>query len=1273
MRFRNIALLLVFVMIAMPAVQAFAGAGPGSAYAEEPAISAAEGPAEDSAEGPAEDPAEGPDSATGTAGEPAACLPALEDMAEGIVTEPDPEEGPGLEPFASSGSQAFIDEVVRLVNVERAKYGLPPLAGWYTALNSAAAVRAGEVSTYFSHTRPNGKSCFSALDDKGVKYGWAGENIAAGYATPAAVVAGWMNSPGHRDNILDAHFNYIGVGYVYRNDNSYRHYWVQMFAGVPPTPATSVTLSKSSVGVKEGKTATLTATMKPLYSTDTVAWSSSDPSVATVSGGDYFGSTGKVKGISRGTAKITAKTSDKVLAECTVTVTTTPYSIPRITGIDPPVSGKAPGASIAATAQYTGSISWSPAIEGGVFEYGTEYTATITLTPKPGYGPYGIPADYFKVVGASSVTNEAETGVVKAVFPKTGAADAAVAIKMIPLAAPVAGAAPQASIETDEYTGRVSWSPAVGGAFAGKTGYTASIMLTAKPGFTLSGVPDGFFVIGGAGTVSYAEGTSDVIAEFPDTDWAEATRLSISPSHAILAAPGDIASFTAVLAPEGADIGRVKWGFSSSVGVMLSGGPGDEVATVELLAPAQEAGTLTVTAIYTGDGGEGIYSATATVELLPGEEVSSSTAVRLLETKVTVNKAKDVGGTLPILITEQPPSSYGLSAFSVSPMGGSAGSLLIDRVALFTRDGSKEWTVPLTTFEAHMCPADDRYIEINALSGAKDTSNVRVKVLPAGEDPGDPGKWLMAEGKISLAVVAKYPKISLKAGELSLVFKDRPAALTASSPDGAIEVLGIKAEKAADEGKVMFDGNGLRIDSASKAAAFTVKVNAKVEGYKPLAEKNWPKVKVKVVSALPKLKLSSGTVKLAGAADAPVSILSADKKKTLENWGRIDRVTIDGGAADLLRHGKAYVPGETKAGSHKLNVHFLGASKAVDLKIAVKRVKLESATISSKTKSIVVSKGHETGKDIVTVKIAPNAANLTVSDFEAAGCPAGIGFSPGPNSITFRVTDALAATKKPVTVKINSPTMQFSKPVKISFSITGSKPKCTVSVKGAIDIANPKSMATATVKLTNTTSAIKEVELTGTGSESFDVDVIAANKFAIRGREGTLPGITRSLGVAVSLENGETLTAARLVTIKPKQTVGKAYRSLTRITLYKTTPLTGRAVGLDLKTPANARLGAVRINEASVDSMKFDNSLPNNGFELRQSGKNEWTVYFKGGKAPVPADAKPLKASYKLKIELWADGTYVKTPDGSFSDCLRDGKGNPKSKPRVVTIKVTIK
>ena len=124
----------------------------------------------------------------------------------------------------------WATRVVELVNAERANAGLGPLTIDQSLVNSAT-VRAGEIAVYFDHTRPNGRDCFSAFTECGVNYSYAGENIAAGQRSPEAVVEAWMNSSGHKANILSPNFTRIGVGYVKISGTTYVHYWVQNFAG----------------------------------------------------------------------------------------------------------------------------------------------------------------------------------------------------------------------------------------------------------------------------------------------------------------------------------------------------------------------------------------------------------------------------------------------------------------------------------------------------------------------------------------------------------------------------------------------------------------------------------------------------------------------------------------------------------------------------------------------------------------------------------------------------------------------------------------------------------------------------------------------------------------------------------------------------------------------------------------------------------------------------------------------------------------------------------
>ena len=134
-------------------------------------------------------------------------------------------EVPAYTPPSVAG---YADQVVALVNTERANAGLGSVSTT-SSLNQAAQKRAEEIVSSFAHTRPDGRSCFTVFDEYGVSYMAAGENIAAGQWSPDSVMSSWMNSPGHKANILGANFNHIGVGVVYVEGSSYGYYWVQLF------------------------------------------------------------------------------------------------------------------------------------------------------------------------------------------------------------------------------------------------------------------------------------------------------------------------------------------------------------------------------------------------------------------------------------------------------------------------------------------------------------------------------------------------------------------------------------------------------------------------------------------------------------------------------------------------------------------------------------------------------------------------------------------------------------------------------------------------------------------------------------------------------------------------------------------------------------------------------------------------------------------------------------------------------------------------------------
>ena len=145
-------------------------------------------------------------------------------------TEVPKTETPKTEEPKESSNQydsSFASQVLKLVNVERVKGGLHELT-MSSALTAPANKRAQEIKTQFSHTRPNGTQWSTVLDEYGISVRAAGENLAYGYNTPEAVVQGWMNSPGHRANIMNGNFNQIGIG-VYTDSNG-TVYCTQLFS-----------------------------------------------------------------------------------------------------------------------------------------------------------------------------------------------------------------------------------------------------------------------------------------------------------------------------------------------------------------------------------------------------------------------------------------------------------------------------------------------------------------------------------------------------------------------------------------------------------------------------------------------------------------------------------------------------------------------------------------------------------------------------------------------------------------------------------------------------------------------------------------------------------------------------------------------------------------------------------------------------------------------------------------------------------------------------------
>ncbi len=125
-------------------------------------------------------------------------------------------------------------DFTRRLNAERAAAGLPALAV-DGELVSIARVRSNDMASrdYFSHTSPDGQTAFTLIDQRGISYSWAGENLARNNyplaETIAVAVRDLMASPPHRDNILSPNYTRLGVGYA--DDGSGMHYFTMIFVG----------------------------------------------------------------------------------------------------------------------------------------------------------------------------------------------------------------------------------------------------------------------------------------------------------------------------------------------------------------------------------------------------------------------------------------------------------------------------------------------------------------------------------------------------------------------------------------------------------------------------------------------------------------------------------------------------------------------------------------------------------------------------------------------------------------------------------------------------------------------------------------------------------------------------------------------------------------------------------------------------------------------------------------------------------------------------------
>ena len=849
--------------------------------------------------------------------------------------------------------------------------------------------------------------------------------------------------------------------------------------------------------------------------------------------------------------------------------------------------------------------------------------------------------------------------------------------------------------------------------------------------------------------------------------------IGIAPAHVILSDALDSGVFEVSSKTSGITYSKVAW----SVDGLVQDGAGDWCLPVPPVTPGNPATPgVKVLSVTLKDGGkkaevkaletdtartlrvravyDGLYSATATVEILPegitSGAVTERAVFKVLENKVTINKAKKAGVKVPIHITKQNPSDYGLSAFGDPGFGAFAdpapGTLKIAdiRLTVVNTLGVKvdlndpvSATAGWYTVDKH--DPDDRYIEISATMDAKNINKVRVEIKPVGST-----EWIPATSTIDLAVVEQYPAIKFTHDDLNLFFSGTAATpalpegeLKAEASDGSKVTIKKVLHNVRDNGFVDLAASNSGTDShkwplaAKKKGKQSLSVELEIEGYYQATKGNKPLVtNVSVTETIPKLKLDKASVSLADSAytannKVGIKLLSNAKNIPFESNYKVKGVacvssntgknTVLG--AEYKGDGKIDIwlltgAAATRGGTAVLRVSFEGTDRTVDLNLKVSIVKEKDLKATAKPNSAIVNVSQDyNNNNFARFDITVNAANTAwgwqIEDYtvgtskvkipyEDSDLKKAISYGYNSSLMVLYVNDNDALKKlrlngNDTKYTLNIVSRNYSvpcKPCSITLNITSNAPSFNISLgKAGIDIANPDSFQTATVKLNNVTSGISSVwvfdstidALAGKESKDFYVGSISGNTFTVKALNDKLvPGLTKKLSVEIRLWNGQMLKSwgpdkygvikDKPINITPKQTIGKKWQSKSAVTLYKAVPLAGEDIELGLTTPQNVTLGFAQINEASLKAMNFKEG----GFELSQNGHGVWTIHFKDGKAPVPKKGN-LSPSYNLKLELWAEGTYdTEVKDGN-TIAVPLKAGAKQSKPTYVTVKVFIK
>ena len=195
-------------------------------------------------------------------------------------------------------------KVLELTNAERENRNLAALTA-SDGLTRAALLRAveitkqGNLGVLEDHTRPNGSPYYTVFSNVGKYYSTYGENLDGGAATPQEVVYDWMNSTSHRENILNANFKKLGVGYNYDDPDPLNHrwYWTQLFAD---SLTTAQTVSTNQLLTANPAVDTVSKFIQGDDEPNTINNSEYGATIAALGGGDSITSTGLIVSISGG-------------------------------------------------------------------------------------------------------------------------------------------------------------------------------------------------------------------------------------------------------------------------------------------------------------------------------------------------------------------------------------------------------------------------------------------------------------------------------------------------------------------------------------------------------------------------------------------------------------------------------------------------------------------------------------------------------------------------------------------------------------------------------------------------------------------------------------------------------------------------------------------------------------------------------------------------------------------------------------------------------------